>query len=166
MRGKRCRSGDRQGKVRRNVTIVMPFAPRERAFVEAARVGRLATATSDGRPHLVPVCFAVVENSIVSIIDEKPKTRAPSRLRRIRNVEENDAVSLLVDRYTEAWEHLGWVRVDGTCEVSGPDDEIHAPALAALRSKYDQYADHHLDDRPLLVLEPGTVTSWGTLSWN
>lgn len=144
----------------------MAFAPRERAFVAAARVGRLATADADGRPHAVPICFALDGDRLVSALDEKPKEVDPRALRRVRNVEANPSVSVIVDRYTEDWDRLGWVRVDGRCALRGPNEEGHDRAIAALREKYDQYGDQRLEERPLLAIDPGTVASWGTLSWD
>jgi PPOX class probable F420-dependent enzyme len=105
-----------------------------RARFAAARVARLATADAAGRPHLVPVCFAVDGDTVYSVVDEvKPK--ATPRLRRLRNVAENPAVSLLVDHYDDDWSALWWVRADGRARVleAAPD------AIALLASRYEQY---------------------------
>ena len=40
----------------------------------AARVGRFASITPDGRPHVVVVTFTVIGLNVVHMIDEKPKT--------------------------------------------------------------------------------------------
>lgn len=101
-----------------------------------ARVGRLATVRSDGTPHLVPICFAVVGNTVVSAVDEKPKTTR--RLQRLANVEANPAVTLLVDHYDEEWSEVWWARVDGRARVVEDGPERNA-AVAALRAKYEQY---------------------------
>jgi PPOX class probable F420-dependent enzyme len=111
-----------------------------RRRVAEARVGRLATVRPNGDPHLVPICFAVVEsdggNVIVSGTDEKPKTTYA--LRRLRNIAEHSAVTLLLDHYEEDWERVWWVRVDGRGRVI--DDEAERErAVAALRAKYRQY---------------------------
>lgn len=104
----------------------------------AERVVRLATVGADGRPHLVPVTFAVRDDVLVTAVDAKPK--ATSRLRRLRNIAAHPEVCLLADRYDEDWNRLWWVRADGHAEVltdgPGRDD-----ALAWLSAKYDQYAD-------------------------
>lgn len=141
----------------------MPFDPAERAFVERARVGRLATANAEGRPHAVPVCYALVDDQVLSAIDAKPKQVGPHRLRRVRNVRANPEVSLIVDRYTDDWDALAWVRVDGTARVLDPGEDVHADGVTALRDKYDQYADHPLEQRPALAIEPERVVSWGRL---
>ena len=145
------------------------FSPTERRYVETARVGRLATADAEGRPHVVPVCFALLGGDdgdpgwVATPIDEKPKAVGPSDLRRVRDVRENGRVALLVDHWSEDWDRLGWVQVRGTATVVPPGEEGHGDAVDALRRKYDRYADHALEDRPVLRIDPGHVVSWGTL---
>ncbi len=119
-----------------------------------ARVARLATVTADGRPHLVPCCFVLVDDVVYSAVDDvKPKTSAA--LRRIVNVRANPAASLLVDHYDDDWSTLWWVRVDGVARVldDGPERER---ALDALAAKYDQYARAR-PPGPVLALD---VTGW------
>jgi PPOX class probable F420-dependent enzyme len=139
------------------------FDAAERQYVESARVGRLATADADGRPHAVPVCFAFDGDDVVSPLDEKPKQVEPIALGRVRDVRENPAVALIVDHYTETWNDLGWVQVRGQAVVEPPGNPGHVSAVGGLRAKYEQYADHALEDRPLLRIEPGSVRSWGEL---
>lgn len=136
---------------------------RERRYLERARVGRLATADADGRPHVVPVCFALVADHIVTPIDEKPKAVAPDSLRRVRDISENPSVALVVDHYTEDWSRLGWLQIRGTASVREPGEPCHESAIAALRRKYDQYRHHDLEARPVIRIEPGSTLSWGTL---
>lgn len=118
-----------------------------------ARVARLATVTSDGHPHLVPIVFATSGDTIYTAVDGKPKST--SRLKRIANIEAHPRISLLVDQYDEDWSLLWWVRADGTAGVhhTGPrlDD-----GLAALHAKYRQYEYVALDGPVIAV----TVTSW------
>lgn len=103
----------------------------------AARVARLATVSAEGAPHVVPIVFAVDADVVYSAVDAKPK--ASPRLQRLRNVEANPRVSLLVDEYDEDWQRLWWVRADGTARIveSGAERE-HAVEL--LSTKYSQYA--------------------------
>jgi len=106
-----------------------------RRFAEG-RVARMATVGSDGAPHLVPIVFALDGDDVLSIVDAKPK-RGPE-LKRLRNIEANPNVALLVDEYREEWERLWWVRADGTgrVEEEGPTRDR---AIELLWAKYDQY---------------------------
>jgi PPOX class probable F420-dependent enzyme len=139
------------------------FQKRERQYIETARIGRLATADTKGRPHAVPVCFAFVGDQIVTPIDEKPQRVSPDALRRSRDINDNAHVALIVDHYTEEWSQLGWVQVRGNASHWTPGDESHFSGVRALREKYDQYADHNLEERPLIRIAPGSVRSWGQL---
>src|SRR4051812_47015508 len=80
-----------------------------------ARVARLASVTPQGRPHIVPCCFAVTTDTIVTAVDGKPKSTLA--LRRLDNVRSNGAVSFVVDHYEEDWSELWWIRVDGDARV-------------------------------------------------
>ena len=140
------------------------FTDEQRRYLDSARLGRLATADAEGRPHAVPVCFALVADRVVTPIDEKPKRAEAADLRRIRDVRENPRVALVVDRWADDWSELGWLQIRATASVAGPDAEIHPRGVDALREKYPQYADHALEERPMLDLDPGRVLSWGTLT--
>lgn len=145
------------------MTLMELLADRERAYLEAARVGRLATADADGHPHAVPVCYACHAGALVTPLDEKPKDAPPEDLRRVRDVRANPNVALVVDHYTEAWDRLGWLQVRGRAAVVPADSAGHGDAIDALRAKYDQYESHALEERPLLRIEPGHAVSWGEL---
>jgi PPOX class probable F420-dependent enzyme len=98
-----------------------------------ARVARLATADATGRPHLVPIVFALVGDHIYTVIDGKPKSGRA--LRRLDNIRTNPAVSLLVDHYADDWTQLWWARADGVAEVVDPTPD----PIAALTERYPQY---------------------------
>jgi PPOX class probable F420-dependent enzyme len=106
----------------------------------SARVARLASAGADGRPHIVPVVFALDGDTIVHAVDGKPKrTRA---LRRLANIAANPHVALLADEYDDGdWERLWWVRADGVARVLEPSDDEARRALALLVARYAQYRD-------------------------
>ncbi len=127
------------------------------------RVARLATASPDGCPHIVPFTFALgpvqaspvqaspvqaspVQASpaqaaldcIYSAVDAKPK--ASTDLRRLRNIRANPRVAVLTDHYEDDWGRLWWVRADGQAAIL--DDPVAmAPALALLAARYPQYRD-------------------------
>ena len=133
------------------------------AFLTAQRVGRLASADEQARPHVVPVCFAIEGPNLYITIDEKPKQVSARPLKRLRNVMANPAVAFVADRYDEDWQQLGWVMLRGNAEIlaQGPEHD-HAQAL--LRDRYPQYRAMQLSELPVIALRIGTVTSWGNLS--
>ena len=136
------------------------FTEAQRRFLESHRVGHLATADAEGRPHTMPVCYALDGHDLLSPIDEKPKRVAPSKLRRIRNIQENPQVALVVDEYSEDWVQLGYLLVRGRAEIvtNGP---VHAKGLRLLRERYEQYRSMALEDKPLLRIVPERIVAWG-----
>jgi PPOX class probable F420-dependent enzyme len=101
---------------------------------EDARVARLATVDPQGRPHAVPICFALEGETLYTAVDEKPKrTRL---LQRLRNIEADPRVEVLIDHYDEDWARLWWVRLRGIARIV--DDRR---AVALLAAKYPQYAE-------------------------
>jgi PPOX class probable F420-dependent enzyme len=135
-----------------------------RAFLDRQRVAHLATADADGAPHVVPICFALVGETIYLAIDEKPKRGDPMRLRRLRNLAENKRVAIVADVYDDGdWSRLGFVLVRALARVL-TDGAEHAQALAALRARYVQYRSMALEARPVIAAEIQRVTAWGRLT--
>src|SRR5262249_2646492 len=114
-------------------------------FLQSQRVAHLATANAEGKPHVIPVCFAMLDDRVYIVIDEKPKRGSPLALRRVRNLLENPRVALVADAYDEDWSKLGFVLLHGSARLIA-DGEEHARALAALRARYVQYRAMSLDD--------------------
>ena len=108
-----------------------------RRRVAGARVARLATVEPDGRPHLVPICFAVDGDTLYSAVDAKPKRSRD--LRRLRNVRERPVATVLVDHYEEDWTRLWWARLRGPARVVAAGGAEEARAIALLVDKYPQY---------------------------
>ena len=105
-----------------------------------ARVARLATVGAEGRPHLVPIVFALAGDTVYHAVDRKPKRT--TALRRLANVAANPRASLLVDVYDDAdWTRLWWVRADGAGRVLEPACEEARHAIALLARRYGQYRD-------------------------
>jgi PPOX class probable F420-dependent enzyme len=142
----------------------MALTGEQSSFVSRARTATLGTIAEDGRPRLVPICFVLDGDVLYSPIDEKPKEASdPRHLARIRDIERRADVTVLVDRWDESWDHLAWLRIDARASLA-EDPVERAGAIAALRAKYAQYADHDLESRPLIRIEIARVRSWGDLS--
>jgi len=126
-------------------------------LLATARLGHLATASRDGRPHVVPVCFAWLPPVIYSAIDGKPKRTM--HLRRVRNVAETGRAALVVDRWSEDWTKLAYVLVEGPAEVLEGGRE-RDEALILLTAKYPQYDDLPLADNPVIKLLAERTVQW------
>ena len=130
------------------------------ALVREARVGHLATISGGvtPAPHVIPVCFVLLDGAVYIAIDEKPKSGR--RLQRLRNIESTGSAALVVDHYDEDWTQLAWVLARGPAAIIGASDPRHAPALVALRDKYPQYRAMALETAELIVLAVERWTCW------
>ena len=134
-----------------------------RRFVASARVGRLATSTREGLPHVIPVCFELLGESIYIGLDAKPKTVDALKLRRVRNIVDNPQAAFIVDRYSDDWSRLGYVLISADASLVS-DSRERANAIEVLRNKYDQYRTLLSDEAPVIRLRPRRVTSWGDMT--
>lgn len=142
-------------------------------FLAAAPTATLATIAPSGLPRLVPMCFVVASASssdairIYSPIDDKPKASGdPLQVARVRDIVARPQATLLVDRWSEDWGRLFWIRIEAAASIvepGGPDGREHAAAVRALRDKYPQYEAHRLETRPLLRFVVERVVTWGRL---
>lgn len=121
-----------------------------------ARVARLATIDPDGRPHIVPIVFALEGHTLYSAVDRKPKRS--QTLRRIENARVRPDVTVLVDHYEEDWGRLWWIRLRGRARVLD-DGEERDRALALLGDKYPQYREEP-PDGPVLAVDITQVREW------
>ena len=129
-------------------------------LVRAARIAHLATADRFGQPLVIPICFAFDGKEFFSPIDEKPKRLAPRNLRRLRNIEQNSHVSLVIDRYNEDWRKLAYVLITGRARIL-LTGEKHRRAVSLLRRKYRQYHSMAIDQRPMIVIKSLGTKAWG-----
>ena len=121
----------------------------------SARVARLATADGDGVPHLVPIVFALLDDTIYSAVDAKPKRT--TALRRLANVRANPRVAVLADHYDDDWTALWWARADGTARILDVADT--SGVLDALAARYAQYR-RDPPPGPVLAIEVSRWTGW------
>ena len=143
--------------------MAIAIAQAVRQFIEAHRVARLASIDSSGHPAVIPICYVYDGTGFYSAIDAKPKRVAPERLQRIRNIQRNRHVSLLIDDYSENWSELAYVQIRGTADIMEPDESPaaeHRTAVAALRLKYPQYRSMSIDQSWLIRILPSRVHVW------
>lgn len=133
-----------------------------REFIRSHRVGRLATAGDDLQPAVIPLCYVFNGSHIYSPIDEKPKSVADTSLKRVRNIERNPRVALVIDDYSEDWSNLAYVLITGTAEMISPDEdtEEHSRAVGLLREKYPQYRSMNIGERPMIKITPSRIKRW------
>ncbi len=132
-------------------------ASHARTRFASARVARLATVDAAGRPHLVPMVFAVDGDTVYSAVDGKPKRT--TALRRLANIAANPAVSLLVDHYADDWDALWWVRADGVGRVLAADEPEATRAVDLLAVRYSQYVRLR-PSGPVVAVDVSRWTGW------
>jgi PPOX class probable F420-dependent enzyme len=142
---------------------MLDWSPRVQAFVQGHRVARLATVDGAGQPLVLPICYVLAGEMLYSSTDAKPKRVPVQRLKRLRNIQTNPHVGLVVDDYSEDWTQLAYVIMHGTADIltSGP---VFDEAVAALRQKYPQYQRMPIQDNPMIAVQLTHVVSWGTVA--
>ena len=151
------------------------------AIIYRARVARLATADSKAIPHIVPVVFAFDGEKYYIPVDEKTKTTKPDKLRRIKNIEINPAVALLIDEYSEDWKKLLFIMIQGKASILGKrrgneeeeeeeeqqendeNDKLLKIAHKLLFAKYTQY-QHIAIGKLCIVIYPQKTIFWSMVS--
>ena len=136
----------------------------EQAFLTEHRVARLATADAQGQPFVVPICYIFAGGVFYSALDEKPKSVAPTHLKRVRNILANPQVSLVIDDYSEDWNRLAYTQIRGQAALVDPGIEEHAEAIRLLRAKYPQYRQMAIDQQPVVRIIPTSIVCWGTIA--
>ena len=134
----------------------MDLDPGLRERARRAPVARLATVRPDGRPHIVPITFALDGDTIVTVIDQKPKKT--TSLQRLRNIEAHPVASVVIDHYEDDWSRLWWVRGDGTARIVR-QGTAREQAIERLAEKYLPYRQS-APQGPLIVVIVDRWTSW------
>jgi nitroimidazol reductase NimA-like FMN-containing flavoprotein (pyridoxamine 5'-phosphate oxidase superfamily) len=122
---------------------------------ERERVCRVATANPGGMPHLVPVCQVVSGGKIwfASGTDG----------RKAKNLVANPRVAVTIDLYSEDWEHIKGVMVQGQARLHARGPRFRR-IRALLYRKYPQYPrEAALDESDSVVVEvtPTRIFTWG-----
>jgi PPOX class probable F420-dependent enzyme len=92
-------------------------------------------------------------------LDAKPKRVAVDQLQRVRNINANPSVAIIIDSYDEDWRRLAWVHVRGQARIITSGDE-HTAGITILSEKYPQYEKMPLAGRPLIMIVPTSINSW------
>jgi PPOX class probable F420-dependent enzyme len=110
--------------------VTAAFRPGEASFVAPIRVGYLATISSGGKPHVVPVSPVLDGDGLVFASERDT--------RKVRNIERHPDVAICFDEYDEDWSRLQQVVAHGRARVIGPGSEFER-GRSMLYVKYPQY---------------------------
>ena len=122
---------------------------RQLDFLGSHEVCRLATASKDARPHVVPVIYALDGENVVVAIDYGTK--------KLRNLRDNRWVALVVDDYHP--NHA--VMLEGECEVLERGKE-YLRLLRILIDRFEYYRKNPWKEgeSPILKIRPTKAVSW------
>jgi PPOX class probable F420-dependent enzyme len=128
---------------------MVALTARQAKFLKAHELCRLATASKGGRPHVVPVIYALDGEDIIIAVDYKTK--------KLENVRENPKVALVVDEYRP---NRG-LMVEGDCEILERGREY----LRLLQILFDRFVFYRRDpwgegESPILKIKTTKVVMW------
>ena len=135
-----------------------------RAIICGARVARLATVDSeDCKPYLVPVVFIYDGNHFYIPIDEKAKRSKPENLKRVKNIQTNPNVSLLIDEYNEDWKKIWFIMIQGDASlinnIESKQNRLIQRVHRLLYEKYPQYLTTGIG-KFCIMIRPQIVINW------
>jgi PPOX class probable F420-dependent enzyme len=146
---------------------IMTNDTRLKSIINKARVGRLTTVDSKCKPHVVPIVF-VFDNECDCYfipIDEKTKRSSPENLKRVKNIQENPNIALLIDEYNEDWAKLYFIMIQGKASILGgkklQQNELAllGKAHKLLSDKYPQYQKIGIGEYVIMIV-PQKVIAW------
>jgi len=129
---------------------LMEFSAAEERFLKKNELGRLATTSPDGMPHVVPVCYIYQAGNILIATDYQT--------RKCRNIRANSRAAFVVDVSEPNRAIL--VQGRGSLVERGPE------FLEVYRLFYKRFSWVRADpwkegEAPFLKIEPTRKTSWG-----
>lgn len=135
-----------------------------RTIICGARVARLATVDSeDCKPYLVPVVFIYDGNNFYVPIDEKAKRSKPENLKRVKNIQTNPNVALLIDEYNEDWKKIWFVMIQGNASlinnIESKQNRLVQRVHRLLYEKYPQYQTTGVG-KFCIMIRPQKVINW------
>jgi coenzyme F420-0:L-glutamate ligase / coenzyme F420-1:gamma-L-glutamate ligase len=142
---------------------MLDWSPQVQEFVRAHRIARLGTVDAAGRPLVLPVCYVVLGETLYSPTDAKPKRVPVQRLKRLKNIQDNPQVALVIDDYSEDWTQLAYVILHGRAEILAGGSSSERVVLT-LREKYHQYQHMPIQENPMIAVHLERAVSWGAVS--
>jgi len=125
------------------------LTPRQLSFLRGHDLCRLATASKDGRPHVVPVIYALDGEDVVVAVDYGTK--------KLGNLRQNRKVALVVDEFKP---NKG-LMIEGDCEILERGKE-YLRLLQVLFDKFEYYRKNPWGEgeSPILRIVPTKAAMW------
>ena len=119
------------------------------SFLKDHELCRLATASKDAKPHVVPVIYALDGENVIIAVDYGTK--------KLKNLKQNNGVALVVDDYRP--NHA--VMVEGECEILERGKE-YLRLLQILFEKFEVYRRRPWGEgeSPILKIKPTKAVVW------
>ncbi len=130
-----------------------------KTLIKEAKVARLATVDQKLHPYVIPVVFVFHENSFFIPLDEKTKTVNSRNLKRVKNIEKNPNVTLLIDKYQNNWKKLFFLMIHGKAKMIDGNNKLMDKIHKLLISKYPQYKKIGIGNS-CITINPTKVTFW------
>jgi PPOX class probable F420-dependent enzyme len=135
-----------------------------RTIICGARVARLATVDSENcKPYLVPVVFIYDGNNFYIPIDEKAKRSKPENLKRVKNIQTNPNVALIIDEYNEDWKKIWFIMIQGNASlinnIESKQNRLIQRVHRLLYEKYPQYLTTGIG-KFCIMIRPQRVINW------
>jgi PPOX class probable F420-dependent enzyme len=138
-----------------------------KAIIDKARIARLATVDSECKPHLVPVVFAFDGEYYYIPIDAKTKQEPskPEKLKRVKNIQTNPNIALLIDEYNEDWTKLYFVMIQGRALLISNKKGVQQNELLLiekahklLSEKYHHYQKIGIGEYVIMIYQQKIIT--------
>jgi PPOX class probable F420-dependent enzyme len=125
------------------------LSDRELKFLKGHELCRLATASRDAKPHVVPVIYALDGENVVIAVDYGTK--------KLGNLRQNSKVALVVDDYRPNRA----IMVEGESEILERGKE-YLRLLQILFDKFEFYRRHPWGEgeSPILKIKPTKAVMW------
>ena len=126
------------------------LSPKEKRYLDRARICRVASADKRGTPHVAPLCHAFDAASRTAYVATSGRTA--------RNLRKRPTATLACDDYFENWGRLRGLVARARARIIRRGPELDR-AVRLLKKKYKQYRDYEFDEAIALHIE--RVSSWG-----
>jgi len=142
---------------------MVPILIKLKSLIQDSRIAYLSTVSDRDHPHIVPICFVLLNQNFYSLLDDKPKNVLLLKLKRVQNIISNPNVALIVNHYEDDWDKLWHILIKGNGSLVTNELERRA-AVKSLKQKYRQYLQMDVDSNPVIKIRPTSIVSWGTTS--